>query len=153
MKNVSVYCSKGIRIDKKKTINLVIMLAKEFGCKVSSIEANFIDSGSILEINRKYLGHNYCTDIITFDYSYEKNNLDGELFISLPEAAENSKKYRVSIDDELSRLIIHGILHLIGYDDKTPAEKKIMKIQEDKFIKKYQKNMEGLLIKNDCQNS
>ncbi|MCX6167874.1 MAG: rRNA maturation RNase YbeY [Ignavibacteriales bacterium] len=147
MKNVFVSCEKGIRVDKKTVQNIVNMVTKELELDINSLEYNFISSKTMIEINNSYLGHNYATDIITFDYSVEKNILDGEIFISLEDAVENSKIYRVSADNELLRLIIHGILHLIGLDDTTIAKKKKMKKVEDEMVLKFLKFSKGLLIK------
>jgi len=147
MKNVSVYNEKGIRVDKKSVHSIVKLITTELNLYVKSLEFNFISSKTIIEVNKNYLKHNYSTDIITFDYSDEKNILDGEIFISIQDAVVNSKKYRVSTDNELLRLIIHGILHLIGFDDTTDAKRKKMKIAENDLVKKFQKFSKGLLIK------
>lgn len=147
MKNVSVYNEKGIIVDKKSVHSVVKLITSELNLYVTSLEFNFISSKSIIEVNKNYLKHNYSTDIITFDYSDEKNILDGEIFISVQDAVENSKKYRVSSDNELLRLITHGILHLIGFDDTTDAKRKKMKIVENNLVKKFQKFSKGLLIK------
>ncbi len=147
MKNVLVYNEKGIRVDKRTVHSIVKLITSELNLYVMSLEFNFISSKTIIEVNKNYLRHNYSTDIITFDYSDEKNILDGEIFISIQDAVENSKKYGVSSDNELLRLIIHGILHLIGFDDTTDAKKKKMKIAENDLVKKFQKFSKGLLIK------
>jgi probable rRNA maturation factor len=146
VKNVFVSCEKGIRVDKKTVKKIVHLISEELNLRVSSLEFNFVSSGTITEVNIKYLEHNDSTDIITFDYSDEKNILDGEIFISLQDALENSKKYRVSTDNELLRLIVHGVLHLIGYDDTTDSKRKKMKIVENMIVQKFQKNSKGLLI-------
>ncbi len=147
MKNVLVYNEKGIRVDKRTVHSIVKLITSELNLYVMSLEFNFISSKTIIEVNKNYLRHNYSTDIITFDYSDEKNILDGEIFISIQDAVENSKKYGVSSDNELLRLIIHGILHLIGFDDTTDAKRKKMKIAENDLVKKFQKFSKGLLIK------
>ncbi|MHB8905524.1 MAG: rRNA maturation RNase YbeY [Melioribacteraceae bacterium] len=147
MKNVLVYNEKGIRVDKRTVHSIVKLITSELNLYVKSLDFNFISSETIIEVNKNYLKHNYSTDIITFDYSDEKNILDGEIFISVQDAVENSKKYGVSSDNELLRLIIHGILHLIGFDDTTDAKRKKMKIAENDLVKKFQKFSKGLLIK------
>ena len=147
MKNLSVYNEKGIRVDKRTVHSIVKLISSELNLNVKSLDFNFISSETIIEVNKNYLKHNYSTDIITFDYSDEKNILDGEIFISIQDAVENSKKYRVSSDNELLRLIAHGILHLIGFDDTTDAKRKKMKIAENDLVKKFQKFSKGLLIK------
>lgn len=147
MRNVFVYNEKGIVINKKIVKEIVKRIKDELELSVHSLEFNFVTSDTMIAVNKKYLGHNYSTDIITFDYSNEKNNLDGEIFISLPDAVENSKKYGIPTDNELMRLIAHGILHLVGYDDTTAAKKKKMKIVENELVKKFHKYSKGLLRK------
>ena len=149
MKHVSVFCEKGIKADKRSISRMIEELSDQVGMKLMNIDLNLVNSETILDVNRRFLGHDYKTDIITFDYSDEKNTLDGEIFISLPEALENSKKYRISVDNEVSRLVIHGILHLSGFDDKTPQKRKVMKRREDELLRKFKKMNKGLIIKND----
>jgi rRNA maturation RNase YbeY len=93
-----------------------------------------VNSEEILEINKNYLKHFYTTDIITFNYSGDNKNLEGEIFISLPDAKENALKFNVDFNQELLRLITHGMLHLLGYDDEEPEKKKIMKKLENKLV-------------------
>ena len=110
---------------------------------------NFVTADYLLEINQQYLKHNYHTDIITFNYSGSTDNLDGELFISVHEAMANALKYKVNVDNELLRLVIHGILHLIGFDDKQPNEKKKMKVEENKLTTLFEKKYKNILIAYD----
>lgn len=147
MKNVFVYNEKGIKVDKKIVGRIVKLISDELQLCVDSLEFNFISSKTMVELNKKYLRHNYGTDIITFDYSDEKNNLDGEIFISLEDALENSKMYKVSADNELLRLIVHGILHLIGYNDTSVKKKKEMKLVEDELVNNFHKLAKGLIVK------
>lgn len=135
IKNLSV-TSHNYSINKRKVHNLVSNLKSELGFRIISLTINFIDSETILEINRKYLNHNYFTDIITFNYSGSNDHLDGEIFISVDDAHKNSKKYKVPINKELNRLVIHGILHLVGYDDNNSKQKKIMKSAENRLTYK-----------------
>ncbi|MBA4406276.1 rRNA maturation RNase YbeY [bacterium] len=146
MNNVYVSCEKGIKVDKKIIRHIVNMICSDLDLTIDSLEFNFISSESMVDVNKKYLQHNYETDIITFDYSGEKNNLDGEIFISLHDAVVNSKKYKVSVDNELLRLLVHGILHLIGYDDITVAKRRRMKLKEDMLVKKCHKYSKGLAV-------
>ena len=98
---------------------------------------NFISSDEITIINQKYLKHNYSTDIITFNYSGNLNNLDGEIFISYEDAESNSTRYKNTLNEEISRLVIHGMLHLIGYDDIKEKDFKKMKKLENQLLNKY----------------
>ncbi|MCX6173736.1 MAG: rRNA maturation RNase YbeY [Ignavibacteriales bacterium] len=147
MKNLFIYTEKGIKINKRSLHRIVVLLCNELEINVSVLEINFVPSETILGINKKYLNHNYNTDIITFDYSNERNNLDGEIFISIDDALENSKKYHVTLNNEILRLVIHGILHMAGYDDVTLAKRKKMKKVEDVLVQKLQNLSKGLVEK------
>ncbi|HMN25323.1 MAG TPA: rRNA maturation RNase YbeY [Ignavibacteriaceae bacterium] len=136
MKNLRVYSiSKSLK--KKGIHDLIKSLSNELYFKILNLEINFISAKSILDINKTYLNHDYTTDIITFNYSEIVNELDGEIFISIDDALSNSKKFNVSVSDELVRLVIHGILHLLGYDDIAHSDKKIMKRMENKLLSKF----------------
>jgi len=93
----------------------------------------FCSDNYILDINMKYLQHDYFTDIITFDYC-EGNKLSGDLFISIDSVRENAEFYKTEFKDELDRVIIHGLLHLIGYDDYTPEDQTKMRSKEDYYL-------------------
>ena len=90
----------------------------------------FVSKEEILRINNQYLQHNYFTDIITFDYS-ERNLVSGDLFICIDVVKENAKEYSLSLNEELKRVVIHGILHLLGFNDKTEEEKATMRHEEN----------------------
>jgi rRNA maturation RNase YbeY len=135
LKNLHVYKTTG-KLKKSKIHVLIKSLSIELDFLVSNLEINFISSKAILDINKKYLNHDYTTDIITFNYSNILDQIDGEIFISIEDALTNSKKYKVSLSDELARLVIHGILHLLGYDDLKYSDKKIMKRLENKLLSK-----------------
>ena len=93
----------------------------------------FCSDEKILEVNRQYLQHDYYTDIITFDYS-EGDRISGDIFISIDTVRSNAEKYGTNFDDELHRVIIHGILHLCGLKDKSEADSKKMRKAEDKAL-------------------
>jgi rRNA maturation RNase YbeY len=116
---------------------LIKSLSTELTFKISNLEISFISSQSILVINRTFLKHDYTTDIITFNYSEIIKNIDGEIFISLDDALANSNKFKVTLSNELNRLVIHGILHLLGYDDQSISDKKVMKRLENKLLSKF----------------
>ncbi|GAB4286227.1 MAG: rRNA maturation RNase YbeY [Marinilabiliales bacterium] len=117
----------------KKWINNVIGSHNK---KCGDINIIFTTDDDLLEINKQYLKRNTYTDIICFDYC-ENETIAGDLFISLPRVEENSIKYNVSFLNELHRVIIHGILHLLGYKDKTEAEKEKMRKTEDFYLNSY----------------
>lgn len=101
--------------------------------KLGNINIIFCSDNYILDVNVKYLGHDYFTDIITFDYCV-KNILSGDLFISIDTVRDNAEFYKTEFNDELNRVIVHGLLHLIGYDDHTPVEQKIMREKENYYL-------------------
>jgi len=133
IKNLFVY-SKNLIVDKKKVHNLVKSLQLELKFTIQSLYINFIDSEKIKEINKKYLKHNYSTDVISFNYSGSNDELDGEIFISVEDAERFAKKYKVSLEYELNRLVIHGILHLIGFDDNNKINRSRMKKMENSLL-------------------
>ena len=93
----------------------------------------FVDDEKILEVNREYLQHDYYTDIITFDYC-ENDELNGDLVISLDTVRTNAELFGKTYEEELYRVIIHGVLHLIGINDKGPGEREIMEAAENKAL-------------------
>lgn len=148
IKNLSIYATNEFIINKKVVHKIVGLLKKELNLTLLSLNINFLSSEDILYLNRKYLNHDFTTDIITFKYSKENDSLDGEILISYRDAYFNSQKYHVSLDLEILRLIIHGILHLVGFDDKTPKDKKVMKNLENKLVNKLKNIFENKIILN-----
>ncbi len=108
-------------------------VAEKEGRKIDEVNVIFCSDPYVLDVNRKYLGHDYYTDIITFDYC-EGEVISGDLFISVDSVKDNASFYGASFDEELHRVIVHGILHLIGYDDGTDEEKKTMREKEDCYL-------------------
>ena len=96
----------------------------------------FCSDAYLLKINQQYLDHDTYTDIITFDNSTEKQEITGDIFISIERIRENAGKFGQSVVDELHRVIIHGVLHLLGYKDKTPNDNKNMTQKEDEYLGK-----------------
>ncbi|MDE7190495.1 MAG: rRNA maturation RNase YbeY, partial [Muribaculaceae bacterium] len=101
--------------------------------RIGSVSYRFCNDDDILEANRKFLGHDYYTDIITFDYS-RGDKIGGDILISLDTVASNAKEMGVPYEEELRRVIIHGILHLCGINDKGPGEREIMEAEENKAL-------------------
>ncbi|MFA5848633.1 MAG: rRNA maturation RNase YbeY [Bacteroidales bacterium] len=110
-------------------------------CKgtVGDISVVFCSDEYLLEINKKFLSHDYFTDVITFDYSSGKT-ISGDIFISIDTVKSNSDFYKQDFSIELYRVIIHGVLHLIGYKDKTKTQKLIMREREDFYLNKKELN-------------
>jgi len=133
IKNLQVF-SPSKSIDKLSIHKLVGSLKKELNLQIDSLVLNFVSETEITELNEKYLDHYYSTDIITFDYSEDRKEIDGEIFISTDDAESNARKYKVHLKNELTRLIIHGILHLLGYDDQQKNDKIIMKRMENDLL-------------------
>ena len=100
---------------------------------VGDLSIIFCSDDYLLNINKQYLDHDYYTDIITFNY-VENKTISGDLFISVERITENAANYDTDMEKELLRVIFHGILHLIGYNDKTEEEKKLMKEKEDFYL-------------------
>ena len=104
--------------------------------KEGDINYIFCNDEYILEINKQYLNHDYYTDIISFDYSVG-NELHGDLFVSIERVRENATDFNVSFDEELKRVIIHGILHYCGHKDKSNEDELLMREKEDEKIKMF----------------
>ncbi len=119
---------------RKREVNAWIRaVAAKYGKKVGEVAYIFCDDAKILEVNRQYLQHDYYTDIITFDYC-EGNTLHGDIFISLDTVRSNAQEFGVPFDNELHRILIHGILHLCGQNDKAPADHKEMTRKENEAL-------------------
>lgn len=101
--------------------------------RLGAVNIIFCSDNYILDVNMKYLQHDYFTDIITFDYC-EKNVLNGDLFISIDSVRENAGFYGTDFSEELNRVMVHGLLHLIGYDDHTPEDIAVMRSKEDYYL-------------------
>lgn len=101
--------------------------------KIGDVNIIFCSDNYILDMNMKYLGHDYFTDIITFDYC-EGDVLSGDLFISVDSVRENATFYDVDFNVELNRVIVHGLLHLIGYDDHTEEDISVMRSKENYYL-------------------
>lgn len=120
-------------IKKRDTTAWIRAVAATYQKKVGEVGYLFCDDEHILQVNRDYLGHDYYTDIITFDYCEDKT-ISGDIYISVDTVFTNADKYGRPYDEELHRVIIHGILHLCGINDKGPGEREIMEAAEDKAL-------------------
>ena len=120
---------------KSKALNnkWLKMVAESEIRRIGDINIIFCSDNYILDVNMKYLQHDYFTDIITFDYC-EKNRLNGDLFISVDSVRENALFYGTEFSDELNRVIVHGILHLVGYDDHSEEDIAVMRSKEDYYL-------------------
>jgi probable rRNA maturation factor len=125
--------SVGVK-DKQKLINWIRLVVKGYERKVGDISFVFCSDDWLLSKNREFLNHDFLTDVITFDYSNEKS-ISGDILISIERIKENSDNLHVPFADELSRVMIHGVLHLLGFADKTKIEKQLMRQAEDVSLK------------------
>ena len=105
------------------------------GFQLNSLNIILVDDKHIARLNEKLLHHKGATDVLTFQYNGKGEAVDGEVFISTETVAENAKRFKVSLEHELHRVMIHGVLHLLGYSDKTPAMRKKMKRAEDSRLR------------------
>lgn len=105
--------------------------------RIGNLNYLFCDDEEILRVNREFLHHDYYTDIITFDYS-RKDKVGGDIFISLDTVKSNSEDLKVSFHSEILRVIVHGLLHLCGIDDKAPGEREVMEEEENKALSLWQ---------------
>ena len=120
-------------IRKRDTSAWIRRVAASYGKKVGEVGYLFCDDEKILEVNREILKHDYYTDIITFDYC-EGDTLNGDIVISLDTVRSNAQQLGKDYSEELHRVIIHGILHLCGQNDKAPGERELMEAAEDKAL-------------------
>ncbi len=121
-------------LNKPRYSNWLKSVIVSEGRKTGDIQYIFCDDKHLLEINKTYLNHDTFTDIITFSTTDNKDIISGEIYISIDRVNENSKTQIVPFNDELSRVIVHGILHLLGYNDHTDNEKKLMRSKEDYYL-------------------
>ena len=108
-------------------------VARSYGKEPGRVTYIFVGDERILEVNRQFLGHDYYTDIITFDYT-EGKHISGDLFISLDTVRSNAEQLGVTYGNELHRVVIHGILHLCGINDKGPGEREVMEAAENRAL-------------------
>ena len=123
-------------LDERKVTRWVKAVAAEYGFTVGNINYIFCSDERELEVNRQFLGHDYYTDVITFDYS-TASTLNGDIFISLDTVKSNAEMVGVRFEDELLRILIHGVLHLTGQGDKTPeTNDRQRRVSIGKMVKK-----------------
>ena len=128
------FFSEGIpfKIDSpRKNVSWIKEVARREKKTIKEINYIFCSDGYLLQLNQGFLNHKTLTDIITFDNSEGKNGLEGEIYISIERVQENAIKFNTEFEDELHRVMIHGVLHLIGYKDKKPSEKALMRKKEE----------------------
>lgn len=122
------------KLKKRLTANWLKEVILFEGKRVGEVSFIFCSDSYLLDVNKKFLEHDYYTDVITFDY-VEGNVISGDIFISLDRISENANNLNISFLDELNRIMVHGVLHLLGYKDKLKKDKSLMTEREDFFIK------------------
>lgn len=130
------YNADGVKmpnIKKRETSAWIKAVAATYGRKIGEVGYMFVDDKKILEVNNEYLGHDYYTDVITFDYD-EGDTVNGDIVISLDTVHTNAELFGKTYEEELHRVIIHGILHLCGINDKGPGERELMEAAENKAL-------------------
>lgn len=126
-----------LRLDKQRLRNWIRLAIREEGKKTGELNFIFCSDSVLLRINQEFLKHDYYTDVITFD-NVQGDIISGEIFISVERVRENAGLYEVSFQDELDRIMIHGVLHLLGYQDKSIEQKKRMTEREEYYLGKRQ---------------
>lgn len=124
--------------DRTRLKQFLRSLFKKEGRRLSELQYIFCSDKYLLEINREYLGHDFYTDIITFDLSEPNQPIKAEIYISVARVRENAPEFGVSVRNELHRVIFHGALHLCGYEDKSKQEQEKMRQLEEKYLRAYQ---------------
>ena len=117
--------------------------AEHEGFAVGELNYIFCSDEHVLQVNRDYLQHDFYTDIITFDQSEDEGKLEGDIFISVERVADNATQLGISSDNEMRRVLAHGLLHLCGYGDKTDEEAAQMRVKEEEWLTQYSVNLPG----------
>jgi len=134
MNKINIFSDKSFKVDKIKIKLLISEVLKLLSLELRKMEISFVSDLVLFKVNKQYLNHEYFTDIITFSYAMD-SKVDCELLISYETALYNAKKYKTKLNSEIVRLIVHGILHVSGYDDKMKSDKIKMKKKENAFVK------------------
>jgi rRNA maturation RNase YbeY len=122
-----------IDLDQKRVSKWLLEVCKNESCLLHELTYVFCSDTYLLELNNQFLSHDYFTDILTFDMSKDEAGIHGEVYISVDRVTENAKVYQVKFQDELARVMVHGLLHLLGYDDHGDAVH-AMRIKEDTYL-------------------
>lgn len=134
--NLFVNYSRAPKLERGRLAVLARRIVKDENKKADSISVVLVDDDYLLEVNRKFLGHDYRTDVVTFDLG-DGGLIEGEIYVSIDRARVQARRYGVTPEREILRLIVHGILHLTGWEDKTRSEKLRMRKRENTFIEQF----------------
>jgi rRNA maturation RNase YbeY len=128
----------GIPSFKRKQLRQFLpSITNEYGMELQDITYIFCSDDYLLDINKRFLAHDYYTDIISFNLAEEKNEVRAELYISVERVKDNAKCLKVAFQQELHRVIFHGLLHMCGFKDKTKAQQKVMRQTEERWLGRY----------------
>ena len=119
---------------KRKIREWISKAAENEDYTIGVLNYIFTNDSILLQLNKEYLSHSSLTDIITFDMSEKKGEITGDIYISVDRAKENARDYKATLANEVHRLLIHGVLHLMGYKDKTQDEKELMRSKEEFYL-------------------
>ena len=134
------FFSEEIRFTLKEKLNRkrwLTKIATNAGFKIKELNYVFCSDEYLYQMNRDYLKHDTYTDIITFDNSEKKDDIEGDIFVSIDRVRENAKTHTQEVETEVNRVLAHGLLHLMGYKDKTQEEAALMRLKEEESIKLY----------------
>ena len=134
------FFSEEIRFTLKEKLNRkrwLTKIATNAGFKIKELNYVFCSDEYLYQMNRDYLKHDTYTDIITFDNSEKKDDIEGDIFVSIDRVHENAKTHAQEVETEMNRVLAHGLLHLMGYKDKTREEAALMRLKEEESIKLY----------------
>jgi probable rRNA maturation factor len=137
MENNIQFFKEGIRFrlnDQAALRKWLVSAARKEKFRIEALNYIFCDDKYLLDMNKAYLKHNYYTDIITFDNSLEKYSIIGDVYISIDSVRKNAVRFNTTFNDELRRVMVHGLLHLVGYKDKTEKDKKRMRNAENLYL-------------------
>ena len=137
MRSVNVFNThRKLRVRRAETIRLVQRVLKGERCKNANLNIIFINDKHMMQMNSDFLRHRYTTDVLSFSYENKgKKSIEGEVYVNIDQARRQSKIYNVSVTNELQRLVAHGVLHLMGYDDRTKRLKAVMTKKEDLYLR------------------
>ncbi|WP_445383576.1 rRNA maturation RNase YbeY [Robiginitalea sp. IMCC43444] len=133
---IEFFYETAAEVDEKKYTDWIIRCASGYGYSIDFLNYIFCDDEYLLEKNKHYLDHDDYTDILTFSYESQKG-VAGDIFISVERVKENAKTYKTSGEEELRRVMIHGVLHLMGFGDKTKSEQREMRKEENTCLKLF----------------
>ena len=133
------------RIDSRRLRTLVLAVLRETG-RSAELGVNLVPAGEMARLNRRFLQHEGSTDILTFDHGSTATHLHGELFISVTDAVQQAREFQTTWTAEVARYVIHGVLHLCGHDDVKPAARRLMKREENRWVRRLEKVLPSALL-------